>query len=448
MNTEKSLRTLKRVVFRHLFMKLFLEELTILVFVFSGLAFLWRANTWDVTTMWALLMLSILGLGLRNGFRAHGKMPTDPAFLATLDRHNTSGGLLMAEREASLGNWQVSAPEVPKVSGFNREDAWRPLGALAFLAVMFVIPMDWIHAQTKTNIPVAGELAELEMGIETLEELGLLEKEEAEDMQETIENLRDEGLMDASSWDALDSLEEQLAKRTESAEGETTEAASRLEALQNALEMVNNEGDAKLQEQAMQELLNLSGSQDIAELADHLSENSLNEAMSPEQMSQGMKEAMRQAAQALSKKEQALSKIGKKIGNKPGGNGNTKKTNGKASKLLDMIDAYESNGGQCNSLKQCAGRGGWGTEGGGSADLTWKDPDAHEDGSWKPLGLDTEDGDESVLLGTRTMAPTENTEGEASFKRHLKVGQAGSANRHKVLPQHRKTVKRFFSDEP
>ena len=63
------------------------------------------------------------------------------------------------------------------------------------------------------------------------------------------------------------------------------------------------------------------------------------------------------------------------------------------------------------------------------------------------MGLDTEMGDESVLLGTRTMAPGENQEGDASFGQGLKQGGAGSANRHKVLPQHRNTVKRFFSEQ-
>ncbi len=179
-------------------------------------------------------------------FLACRRVPAASAIRALLDDQSKCGGLVMAGAEADLGDWsdRVGPVRTPTTH-------WRSGRTIALLAVAaslvvasFLIPHRYIIGPTANRLEVDKEIDNIAAKIETLKEEQLIENDEAEAIEEKLEQIRREatGQDPAKTWEALDHLEasaaQTAAEAAEKAVQETGELA-RSEELAEALQSPN-----------------------------------------------------------------------------------------------------------------------------------------------------------------------------------------------------------------
>ena len=228
-------------------------------FAWGGVALVLRAG-FDGSRpdlMWGGFGLApMVTLALIYGFRAR---PSRHSVRALLDRHNRSGGLVMAEGETDLGDWRprVGPVQVPRL---RTPMPWGLLiGGVVFAVAAFLVPVKTPGLEASKPLEIGKEVEQLAERIAVLKEEGLLDEAKADRFDTELRSLEEaaHGEDPASTWETLDHLQEMTDRATAEvaeaalAEGEQLAAA---EAVAEALQEAGSEAEAGRLAEAMSEL--------------------------------------------------------------------------------------------------------------------------------------------------------------------------------------------------
>ncbi len=209
------------------------------------------------------LLAGLLGYlpALAGGiFLAVRRAPAAAALRAALDRHAALGGLLMTAGERDLGKWAPRMPALamPAVRLHAGRQGMLLSAGVAFLAAGFGIPDRYLPAREE-SLQVGTQMEQLAAKIEVLKQEQLIPPEKAEVLEKDLERVRREasGKEPAKTMEAMDHLEASLAKAAAEA-GEAAvkhaEAATKAEDLAQALEEVKGQMAPQQLSEAMKEL--------------------------------------------------------------------------------------------------------------------------------------------------------------------------------------------------
>ncbi|MFB1480362.1 hypothetical protein [Corallococcus sp. RDP092CA] len=240
------------------------RRLNIVAWAGAGMAPLWALATACVLArlllrdlaVWALPPLLLAGLGwwlVRA--RSRGVSLEYAAVLA--DRSARAGGLLLTRLERPVGEWelslnqlaqQVTPPEVPWL-----RPAGELLGALAFLAVGFLVPLPALRA-SNINAAAATQVAAVQAQAEALAR----EEPLGPDVEEELRRLSEEvaqGRFDSADWEAADALEQRLAERASEAAAELNRASEAAAELEDALAAAGGAEAATRERESLEQAL-------------------------------------------------------------------------------------------------------------------------------------------------------------------------------------------------
>jgi hypothetical protein len=172
--------------------------------------------------------------------RSRRDVPSERALRALVDRDSGAGGLLMAASDTDLGPW---ASELPRAAAHRiRWNAGRPLFLLVlsgiFVWAAFVIPARFVKPSPRLDI--GPETNRIEEQLEVLKEEQILDIEQAELIQEQLDQLEKDaaGSDPSETWESLDNLSETLEKAADEAAEDAVqdmEALASLETLSEGL---------------------------------------------------------------------------------------------------------------------------------------------------------------------------------------------------------------------
>jgi len=215
---ELAAAALKSQYFRITLFLCFLRYFTILNFV-AGVCFLILRQVGHPGDAFAAAFLCGLAISTGLAFAAARRQTSEQrGWLAAVDAHNGSGGLLMATEETGDTGWRDRLPEQVEVPLLKPVAGNRYISAgisLLFLLLSLTIPVIGRDARNDPRI----ELQELERvaagQIEILAEEGVISPEEARQLNETLERIGlDSQRHDpAATFEALDQLQEKLKKQ-------------------------------------------------------------------------------------------------------------------------------------------------------------------------------------------------------------------------------------------
>jgi hypothetical protein len=420
-----------------------------------------RVSGADFSFWWGLL--GYLPAVAAAVWLANRCVPSRAVAMAILDRGGRLGGLLMTAGEMEIHGWRDRISNVPQPA--VRFDARRHclllLCAIAFLAVAAMTPDKYLPSAETEPLQLGQQMQELSAKVEALKQEQILPPEKAQVLEKNLEQIRQEaaGNDPAKTLEALDHLEQSFSQAAEEAAESAqkrAQAAGRLEELADALQEAQDQMDPQQFSEAMSELNELAqqAAADNASLLDGLDGDLLDSLqqgnLSPEQLSQ-LSGALKNLKACDLKQIENLIKA-RLID---------------ASELEKIEAAGECDGEalaailvQCENAGQIAnaingdglpGRGGV-SRGRGDAAITWKDEASKEDIAFKEQTLTPAaiaSLKESRLLGTSVGDPKSPQPGGASAGGALESAQAGggSARTQLILPEHDKTVQKYFNRE-
>lgn len=170
--------------------------------------------------------------------RSRRDLPSEHALRALVDRDSRAGGLVMAAAETDIAGWSGSLPR--PASHRIRWSAGRPFALLAlsgiFVWAAFVIPARFVKPAPRLDI--GPETARLEGQLEVLKEEEVIDLDEAELLEEELEQLEKdaEGSDPAKTWESLDNLSETLEKAAGEAAEEAIQSTEQLASLETLAE--------------------------------------------------------------------------------------------------------------------------------------------------------------------------------------------------------------------
>lgn len=215
---ELAAAALKSQYFRITLLLWFLQYFTMLNFV-AGACFLILRQTGHAGTGFFEAFLCGLAMATWLAVAAARRQTSEQrGWLAAIDAHNDSGGLLMAAEETGDPGWHDRLPRLVKVPVLKIAKANRyiPAGiSLLFLLLSLTIPVIERDARNDPRI----ELQELERAaagqIEVLAEEGVISPEEARQLSQSLERIGlDSQRHDpTATFEALDQLQEKLRKQ-------------------------------------------------------------------------------------------------------------------------------------------------------------------------------------------------------------------------------------------
>jgi uncharacterized protein YoxC len=369
----------------------------------------------------------------------------------------------MAAEVADIGSWeqQIPSPGLPLLRLRNPR-AWAFLGAAtAFVLVSFLIPQRLAGLVSSHDLEVGREVEKLAAQVEALKEEQIVESAKAEELKETLEQIREEasGEDPVKTWEALDHLENVAAAAAQKAAEDAlaqTEQLTRAETLAEALS--KGEANSQLMTDAMKELSGMvqDAMEESESLKRRLSWDTQNAcqlgSLSPEQLSDVLR------ALRLSKGD-LLEKLGKLCEA-----GLIDAETLKQCELLgecdsgDLIAFLVENMGEyelCDLVALwCQGIPGKGGVDRGRADapMTLGQSTSEEGVEFKEQVLPPASVaalKESRLLGLSAAAPSVETPGDAVKPGALAEAAAGggAARTQTILPRHRGPVRRYFGRE-
>ncbi|MCC7192208.1 MAG: hypothetical protein IT444_05435 [Phycisphaeraceae bacterium] len=442
--------------------------------LWGSLVLLLRATGgWPRTTM-AWGALGILPVLLAAGGIAWRRRPSAFAVRATLDRVNSCGGLLMAADETAIGEWQRRLPAlaVPSLRWNARRPAIVMLAGVAFLAVGFIIPQRLVESTTSRRLDVSRDVARLTTQIETLAEVKILETQQARALQEKLEQIAGEasGRDPVKTWEALDHVQDTLARAAAEAAEKATEKAGSLaegqllaEALEKSDPVLNPETLKEMfdelkdiTERAAEEnedlLRNIS-----PELAEAIQNSELSDAQLDE-----VRDLLNQSSERLSEMAQKLEALGlidadlaQRLRPADSSSGTDSESESSADAALELREFLSQNPGipidEAIVIIRQPGRGGI-DRGRGDAEMTWKDPSSEEGVKFKEQELPPAKLNalkDSKLSAISMAAPKVDEKAAGSSGGALKDASAGggAAFTHTVLPRHQAAVKKYFERE-
>lgn len=194
---------------------------------------------WTRAALWAGVAGVATAVALAV-LRSRRDLPTERSLRALVDRDSRAGGLLMAAAEADVAPWSGS---IPRAAAHRiRWNAGRPVGLLAlsgiFVWAAFFIPARFVKPAPRLDI--GPETARLEEQLEVLKDEEILDLEQAEILEEQLDELeKDAASNDPSkTWESLDNLSETIENAAdEAAENaiQQTEELATLETLSEGL---------------------------------------------------------------------------------------------------------------------------------------------------------------------------------------------------------------------
>ena len=406
--------------------------------------------------LWGLVgVVPVAVAALILGF---SRRPPRRAVLSLFDLHGAGGGLMMASGEVEIGAWRdrIDAKPAPRLRGRH---PWRLVAVGgAFVAAAFLMPVAPVGLEAERPLEIGEEIAELSARIETLEQEGLLEEDEAERFEAGLEALEDEasGQDPAATWEALDHLQE-MTDRTAAevaeaalAEGEQLAAA---EAVAEALSAAGDAGAEHLASEAMAELSALTArAADTSKLLDSARLAELSAATGADgQLDLGkLLDALGRGKGSLGDKLDRLYAGGlidleTLLAAKKALEGGDLET------LAEFLDqnGFEAASGYCQGQGQVPGRGGV-SRGRADAPMTWKDPSSPDGAKWREQVLDPASLaalHQSHLLGLTAADPSAlepAPPAAAGGGLDSAAAGGGAAYTHTLLPRHRGAVERYF----
>ncbi len=412
--------------------------------------------------LWGLAGLPVaVAIGVAVALR---RLPALSTLRAMLDERSHCGGLLMADGEAEIGNWRQEMPDTSQTTvRWSGGRSWGLLAVAAvFVALAFWVPERFAGADTSNPLEVGDKVDRLAKQIQVLKEESVLEDERADALKKKLEQLRDEakGKEPAKTLEALDHLRDMAKNAAKSASESSlqkTEELAKAETLAEGIRQALPNMDAKLVAEGMKALAEMmekfgKENESFEKLAEAM-KAAADGKLSPEQLA-GLAELLRDCKGDIADHLARLHEVGlidletlKKCES-------CGKCQGEA--LAELLKKCEGGQSVCDMLGCCLagyypGQGGI-NEGGGPVPLTFgveSDPDGTKFTEQALPPADLSALKDSVVAGVGKAAPKPDKPGapsESGALRGAKTG-GGSANRQIILPQHKKTVEKFF-DRP
>jgi hypothetical protein len=434
---------------------------------------IWLVDRW-------LLLWGIVGLVLAAvaaAALAIRKLPAPAVIRAVLDRHGGLGGLLMADGDVDIADWSSRVGRVPTPALGWRYG--RPLmlwsASAAFVVAAFVMP-DRALSINSGALQIGSDIHKLADQLQVLTREQIVAPEKAKVLEKDLERVRADaqGNDPAKTMEAIDNLAMSFRKSAaEAAESaiRQTEALSReqklADALDKALKTPEAEKDPKKLSEAMKALAKMSEqSADENKALDKSLSGKLKDACSKGELSdEQLKELSKDLAEAKDGEEAKVAALvdaelidadalerckageemdpdelavllGKCEGSCDEGD------------LLAFLEQGSFNYDTSEVKDGRPGRGGL-TRGPAPATMTWTDGADKEGAEFKAKVLSPgalHSLEKSRLMRVSTGAPGEGKPGRESSGGALDAAQAGGgeAQAQLILPEHEKTVQRYF----
>lgn len=429
-----------------------------------GLRVAFRVETSQL--WWGLLGLAAAAaVGVYWGIR---QTPSPAMVRAALDSRGGLGGLLMAEGDGEIGDWDARIEQVPQPAiRWQSSRPWKLLAmGTAFLTAVFLMPDAYLPAAGESALDIGGEMQKLTEKMEVLKQEQILPPEKVNVLEKELEQLRQEasGNDPAKTLESLDHLEQSFSKAAaEAAESaiKDTEKANQAQELAQALDGIVGQLDSSQLGDAMKQLAQMA--EQAAAENSSLAEN----------LSDALKDALKNASQKGNLSESQLNELAEALKNCQAGQCN-KIGRMVQAKLIDaaLLEACRR-AGQCDSaelaamLSQCKngkqladaiaclrdgaglpGRGGV-SRGRADAAMTWSQGTEKGDAEFKEKVLPPAAA--ASLKDSQTVAvsaadPTAKAPAGGSTGGVLEGAKAGGgeARTQIILPEHRQSVQRYF----
>ena len=194
---------------------------------------------------WGLAPLSLLAV--LGGWLTWRRLPPASVVRAEIDRASRTEGLVMAQAEAELGEWESRLEAKPLQRPRLAWSGRRPLGGLlaacGFAAATLLVPDSWLAraADLSSRFDVEPDVARLEEKIEILEELEVMPEEEAKALKADLKDVEKQAAGDdpAKTLEALDHVEDRLSRIAEEEAAKASKAAQTAAELASAAKSLN-----------------------------------------------------------------------------------------------------------------------------------------------------------------------------------------------------------------
>jgi len=405
--------------------------------------------------------------------------PTTQQAIAFIDSEHNCGGVLMSEGVAGADAWQKRLPplSVPTLRWNPRTPMLALLVGAAFLSAGFLFPENMKRTeQAADTLQIESVVEEIEAQIEILEETELIEPEQAEALQEQLEQIASdaEASDPMKTWEALDQLEQIL----EDAKSQSIEEAlATLEDLSEAGDFAENiealadeiAKDPQAAQAAMEKLAEMMENENVqremAEMGKEMQElaEKINEAAQNGDMAK--QEELKEIAKKMSEQKQKL--MEKLSQCQQGGMCNSQQMSdaekaaqkGAGEALKEFLEQAKNSGREQewqDEMEQQMGESEGGGKGGvdrgpGHANLNYSNFLDENDITLKPKMLSAQelaDVKDSKLLGMTSQAPEagDTVQAQTGALTESQAG-GGAANTQRIYPRHRKVVERYFERE-
>ncbi len=422
-------------------------------FICGAAVLLWRVMERPLEN---LLGLSLGGLAMACGVASIlsiRRRPSIASVAALMDARLAGGGLIMATEAGQADGWKTTDTQlIPRWQG--RIPGLVFLAALSFFVLASTVPLAENNPFIEHPLEIKALVEQMEERVELLEEIGLIEEEQAEEWTTLMHALQQEsrGTDPAATWEALD----QLANRFEDAAAvevaerrwEVQKREELIAALKAALQAQNkNREAADAARQELSELLRQAAEKNpnLKDLLESLPQFGMQQVaasclsqeearMLAERLSQMTEDDLRRMQQML---QQGLCQSSDC--QRPGG--------------AEALKKFLAENPGCTNLMLCAGispSGGYGVNRGpGTAPISWLGDSSEEGVDFKEQMLPTSKLDSlanSELVGESLGTPEADANAAASTGGGLTGAQTSdsAATVHAVLPRHRGAVDRFF----
>jgi len=394
------------------------------------------------------------------------RIPSPRALRAALDRHGELGGLLMAAGERDIGPWSGQIPPVASPAVRLQPGRYRVLllAAAAFLAASFLVPDRHLPFAGGDWLEVGKQVGDLSQKLELLRQEQLMPPEKAQVLEKDLERVRQDasGREPAKTMEAIDHLEQAFGKAAkEAAESaiRRAEAASRAQDLAKELEKVQGKVPPEQLAEALKELAQMT--EQAAAESKSLAESLDKELLESCRKGNLTAEQLKQLAEALAKcKECERATIEKLVKARLVDVAELDRlaeaAEGHEVDLAALLGEGDDGEGLAAALEELAaeereglpGRGGR-DRGRGDAAMTWSKGASRENAAFKEKVLSpaaVASLKESRLAGLSRGDPTAAKPGAGSSGGALGSAQAGggAARTQIILPEHERTVRRYF----
>lgn len=398
------------------------------------------------------------------------RLPSDSILLALLDEQNRSGGLVMATGEKTLGSWEneVASLKEPPIFWKGRKTILVFVSALSYLILGFALPQQMVKSIVSKHLDLQAESERLQDKIDTLKNEDMIDATQAEKMEEKLSALLNEATSDdpAKTYEALDHLEEMLAKVTNKALEKALDQNQKLSKAGSLAEgMLNDPASSAFHsglETLNENIAGMDDSTDSASLPSGFNDPDMVTPLDGDATPEQIKELLDKLNKQQLRLDAKLIKLGKvglidkktfdalKKKAKPGEKGDPD------SGLIVLGDDEESSAGEAGEaimldVPGAEGKPGKGgiSKGRGDAPLRYNGKTDENGVGFKEEALPSAKASAlqgSQQIGVGMSAPSLETQLETPSGGNFSGDGKGTAAAysHRILPQHQATVKRYF----